>query len=71
MSGPLITRAQQRNAARYAQARNSSSATTRIVSGNPDGARKRWTTTMLTLASTVNASGTKRPVRSAEPSATL
>jgi hypothetical protein len=66
-AGSLRARSNERNAARYDQARKSSSATTRIVSGNPDGARKRWTATMFTMtgASTVNASGTKRPVRSA------
>src|SRR5258708_5760082 len=65
----LRARSNERNAARYDQARKSSSATTRIVSGNPDGARKRWMATMFTMtgASRVNASGTKRPVRSAAP----
>src|SRR5258708_26066023 len=65
----LRARSNERNSTRYGQAMKSSSATTRIVSGNPDGARKRWTATMFTMtgASTVNASGTKRPVRSAAP----
>src|SRR5260370_16417644 len=39
------------------------------VSGNPDGARKRWTATMFTMtgASTVNPSGTKRPLKHPAP----